>query len=135
MSDEEEEDVNDMLNEKNDLLDYGSVVFINYLDLNGQIYFAYSRDIKSQRIVLSPAHQFLQSGRSQRGLFKILPRFLVNDYVQAKGKYQDMAGSKTEADFGWRQAMRENNLEAGSLLKDMYDELDDNFEILKRNNS
>lgn len=47
----------------------------------------------------------------------------------------EIQADKDLEDFAFQNKLRENNISSGSLLRDMFDELDDNLEILKRTNS
>lgn len=57
----------EMLSKKNNILDYGSVVYLNYLDLNGSIFYAFSEGIKSQKIKLLGKQDFFETAKVERG--------------------------------------------------------------------
>lgn len=59
--------MHDMLSKKNNILEYGSVVYLNYLDLNGSIYYAFSEDIKSQKIKLMSKQDFFGLAKVETG--------------------------------------------------------------------
>ena len=65
----------------------------------------------------------------------MLPRFLNNYYEDSKQKFMEIQADKELKDFAFQNKMRENNVTSGSLLREMFDELDDNLEILKRTNA
>lgn len=131
----------DMLAKKHTVLDYGASIYLNYLDLNGAVYFAFSEGIKSSRIKLQGQNDFFKGARVERGkfgslgLFKVLPRFLNGFYEDSKAKLGEIQADKELKDFAFQNKMRENNVASGSLLREMFDELDDNLEILKRTNA
>lgn len=131
----------DMLAKKHTVLDYGASIYLNYLDLNGAVYFAFSEGIKSARIKLQSQDDFFKGARVERGtfgslgLFKVLPRFLNSYFEDSKSKLSEIQADKELKDFSYQNKMRENNVVSGSLLREMFDELDDNLEILKRTNS
>lgn len=59
----------DMLSKKHTVLEYGASVYLNYLDLNGAVYFAFSEGIKSRRIRVQDQNDFFKGARVERGNF------------------------------------------------------------------
>ena len=57
----------DMLSKKHTVLDYGAAIYLNYLDLNGAVYFAFSEGIKSHRIKLQGQNDFFRGAKVERG--------------------------------------------------------------------
>jgi len=119
---------------KRGVLQYGSSIYLNFLDLNGFIYFATAEGIKSPVVNLIPEKDFFKTNHEERGLFKILPRFVCSSFAAAKNKYTQLQEEKSLTGFALQNSRRESNIESGTILKEMYDELDDNLEILKKNN-
>lgn len=64
-----------------------------------------------------------------------MPRFINGNFEEAKEKYLELLEEKKKTGYEKEAVLRELNIECGAVLKDMFDELDDNLEILKRNNS
>jgi hypothetical protein len=48
-------------------LKYGSIVYLNYLDLNGSIYYCYSEGVNVSRILLQPQADFFSSTAKASG--------------------------------------------------------------------
>lgn len=69
------------------------------------------------------------------GLFKILPKFLNSSYEESNSKYSEILEAKKLNGYLKLKSQRDSDLVVGSLLKEMYNELDDNLEILRRNNA
>jgi hypothetical protein len=62
-------------------LKYGSIVYLNYLDLNGSIYYCYSEGVNVSRILLQPQSDFFKSTSKASGkpfLPKGFSRFCQN---------------------------------------------------------
>lgn len=53
--------------QKNKILDYGSIIYLNYLDLNGEIYYAYSDGLKSSCIDFQQETEFFGSNKLEWG--------------------------------------------------------------------
>lgn len=48
-------------------LDFGSVVYLTFLDDNGKTYYAYSEGLISTRVTLCNQEDFFGSGKPERG--------------------------------------------------------------------
>jgi hypothetical protein len=59
----------------------------------------------------------------------------VKNYKVTKEKYREIQQSGERPGFGGEVAARESNLIAGTALKEMYEELEDNLETLSRQNN
>lgn len=71
------------------------------------------------------------------GLFRLLPRFNYRHYEQCKDKYgsiHEVFADKKQPGYTIMSNFREANVESGIMLKDMYNEVNDNYGILQRNN-
>ena len=63
-----------------------------------------------------------------------MPTFLNSYFIVAKNKYSKLEEEKKLTGFALQNSRRESNVMSGSVLKEMYDELDDNLDLLKKYN-
>ena len=60
-------DVNELSEKTNTTLEYGSVIYLNFLDINGGIFYAQADGVKSVRISLLSKKEFFDTNKSERG--------------------------------------------------------------------
>ena len=63
----EEEGLARVLERKNGMLDFGSLIYLNFIDRNGNIYFTLSEDIKTPYLMLQSRNQFFSASKIERG--------------------------------------------------------------------
>lgn len=80
------------------LLNYGSLIYLTFLEEDGELFYACAEGFTKPKIRLRVKEEMSQESFST-GLFKIYPSFYNTEYLKTKKKYDDNKNPKNFMDL------------------------------------
>lgn len=113
------------------VLHYGAYIFINYSDINGNIYFANAEGYNKLKISLKSEDHFRNENILENGLFRILPDFYDADFQKGKSKLDEYR-TKDMDEFNLQTKLRESKIEIHKIVSKIDDEMDLNKSVYEK---
>ena len=87
-----------LIHGKKQILNYGSLIYLTFIEEDGEIFYACAEGFTKPKIRLRLKEEMAQESYST-GLFKIYPSFYNTEYLKTKKKYDDNRNPKNFMDL------------------------------------